>query len=307
MAIPRRDIPTPPPVPGTVQQTAPQAAPPPVPPTPPAAPQKYQEQVRQEAVPQPEAPVYQPAAPSQVPYTLVENEIPFSDAHQTAEVPFEVETEDALQGAMAVQPATSRNLSMGATGNVLQQAEQYGYTGLDLNAFGVLPVISLKNEKFQTGDGALVFGESFLCRSLGGAPKYVYKTDLSEKDPRSDIFYTYDNEYVSGSGQLVKAKLAEWQSANIPFVRRDYRDLRIGVIKDGAPQDDMMLAILSIPPTSVSNYTNIILQLMQWANLTSRDPSERVIKVWKGPLVTKVRFPFYPIKFTLIPLSESAF
>lgn len=184
-------------------------------------------------------------------------------------------------------------------GDVIALAENYGFKGLDLTAFGVLPIIVLKDEVFQVNDGSIRFGEEFYCLVYGADPKFVYKTDLGERDPRNDLFYTYDDQFISGSGNTVQSRLAEWKKQGLPYLRKDYIDIRVGVLREG--YDEPLLAILSVPPTSKANYTNIALQLVNWAKSVAGNPADRMVRVFKGPKVTKVKHPFCPIKFELMP------
>lgn len=266
----------------------------------PAAPPAPPRQVAPPASPQ-QRPSSEATSPPQRRTSPVgSGELPWSDASAdaapaTGALPFEVEPEGTEQYPVAV-PAPTENRA-GLSSNVLTVAESYGYAGLDLNAFGVLPTVSLKDGVFKTGDGSIVFGEEFYFNPLGGKEKFVYKTDTAQNDPRSDLFYTYDNLYTAGGGQSVEQRLEEWKRAGLPYSRKDYIDLRLAV--DRGEGLDPMLAILSIPPTSKANYTSLVLSLMTWANATGRSPSERLVKAYKGPLVTKVKFPFNPIKFEL--------
>lgn len=233
----------------------------------------------------------------QPPPPAPEDSPPFALEEESVAVP--VPQQDmSLQGVGSQGHQMAR--SGGGNADIVATAEAYGFTGIDLNAFGVLPTLSLKNGAFQSGDGALVLGEEFHCHVYGGRPKYVYKTDLLQNDPRYDICYTFDDEYASGSGIPIQKKLSEWKAVGIPFSKKNYVDLRIGILREAG--GDPLLALLSIPPTSVSNYTNLTIQLMHWAQMTLREPGERVVRVWKGPLVTKVKFPFNPIKFDVLPV-----
>ena len=182
----------------------------------------------------------------------------------------------------------------GGSQAMIQAAEELGFTGIDLNQFGVFPVISLKNDQFQSSDGAIRLGEEFYCRVLGGRDKYVYKTDLPERDPRNELFYSFDGVYAT-NGELVEDKLANWKQLGFSHYRKDYIDLNIVATVDGLEQ----MFILSVPPTSKASYTGLVLKFI---NLVNRGGSkeEVMVKVWKGPLVTKVKFPFHPIKFDLV-------
>lgn len=199
----------------------------------------------------------------------------------------------------AEQSQGSHAISAQVGGDIIAIAENYGFKGLDLTAFGVLPIVVLKNDIFMVNDGSLRFGEEFYCIIYGGEPKFVYKTDLGEKDPRNDLFYTYDEKYISGSGTSIQTRLAEWKKQGLPYLRKDYIDVRIGVLRDG--YDEPLLALLSVPPTSKANYTNIVLQLVNWAKGSGYSPSDRTVRVFKGPVVQKVKHPFYPIKFEMMP------
>lgn len=233
----------------------------------------------------PPAPTVQRAAPTQAP----QDEVPFALEHESVDV----------NEALAVREGDRNVSTVSGSDDIVKLAESQGFFGLDLNAFGVLPTISLKEGQFQSGDGGLLLGDSFTCYFFGGKPKYVYKTDLAQNDPRHEIYYSFD-QLVSSGGVSIKDKISKWEAAGITWTRKDYIDARIGIVRD-QNNPEPMLALLSIPPTSTQNYTNLALQLMHWYRMTGKDAATRLVRVWKGPKVVKVAFPFHPIKFDLLP------
>lgn len=293
-------------------------APPFAPPAPPSAPPASglpQRAVRQPSAPPladlPQRDVRQPSAPPAPPPFELEAE------HS---IQFELDEEGGFPSVQSIKPADeaahgtalasaehrqemSASPASSGRGDILATASEMGFTGLDLDAFGVLPTISLKEGVYQTGDGSINLGESFLCHMYGSKPKYIYKTSLplvnGKPHPDSEILYSFD-DVVSTTGVNLKKRKAEWEAKGIEWQPKKYVDIRIGILRD-EHDNEPRLALLSVPPTSVANFTNISLQLLNWCRSTGNQPGERVVKVSKGPKVMKVAFPFHPMKFELLP------
>lgn len=294
MAIPRSAPPIAPP-PAPINQVVPQEA--------------GRKELHTTAPPSP-PPKYTPPAPPVAPISV---DIPFDVEDEQTRLMRAAAMERAEESARQAFPdsvrvstgltADTASKSLGlatTTSDLVAAAASYGFAGVDLDSFGVVPVISLHKETFKSYDGTMVLGDAFFVRCYGGREKFVYKTNLAQDDPRNDLFYTFDGVTVAGSGELVSERLDAWNRAGLPSIRKDYRDVNIGILRS-SEDPDPLLAVLSVPPTSLSNYSGLALQLVTWSKMTGGNPADRIIKVFTGPLVTKVKFPFYPIKFEVMP------
>ena len=78
-----------------------------------------------------------------------------------------------------------------------QIAAAQGIEGLDFNQYGVLPICSLDHGQFKLSNGGSL-GAEFYCRINNVKPKFLYKTDCADSDPRHAIAYTYDKQTSNG-------------------------------------------------------------------------------------------------------------
>jgi len=226
---------------------------------------------------------------------------------EQAEVSVPQETEPTTMAVSrpnppASAPAPNRSTEIAAQSNLIKQAREMGFDidEADLSEFGVFPVIALHKEGvFRTSDKTLNLGEEFYAKRVSEKKKILYKTKKQEGSREAEeLVYTFDDVYATGSGKPIKEILEEWKEKGYKHDRKEYRDVRLVIVDEQG--NDSALVILSVPPTSKSHYTNLILQLMRWKAMFNRDVSEALIRVYKGPTVTSGNWPFDPIQFEIV-------
>jgi len=222
---------------------------------------------------------------------------------EQAEVSVPQETAPAVTRANPPVPTTTdRSTEIAAQSNLIKQAREMGFDidEADLSEFGVFPVIALHKEGvFRSSDKTLILGEEFYAKRVSEKKKILYKTKKQEGSREAEILvYTFDDVYATGSGRPIKEILEEWEEKGIKHDRKEYRDVRLVIVDEQG--NDSALVILSVPPTSKSHYTNLILQLMRWKATFGKDVSEALIRVYKGPTVTSGNWPFDPIQFEIV-------
>ncbi len=170
-------------------------------------------------------------------------------------------------------------------GALVQQFAEEGFEGLDFG-FGSLPIVSLDNGAFKTSDGGSL-GTEFWALLKQSRPKYLFKTDLPDADPRNALCYSYDGIY-DVRGDLVQQKLEAWARQGINYKKSQYLE----VVAQLANQNTVLL---SVPPSSVRRLSGTL------ANIKSRGQriEDTWVKVGIGPKVTNVVKPFFPWNFSL--------
>lgn len=169
------------------------------------------------------------------------------------------------------------------------EAAGAGFEGLDFDAFGVFPIVSLKNEKFLMNDGRKL-GTSFVCYIQKSRPKYAIKTSLVDSDPRMEVIYSYD-QVTDHRGRSVKEVIDDWARQGIHYKVTKYTEAP-AVLENG----DMVL--LSIPPTSNTRLAAALGKICAQVGGWDKIPSVP-IRVSVGPEVLKAAMPFFPWQFDL--------
>ena len=166
-----------------------------------------------------------------------------------------------------------------------QIAEAQGLLGLDFNQYGVLPICALNHGSFRLNNGTNL-GTDFNCIVHDAKPKYLYKTSVPDNDPRHAVAYSYDQ--TSSNGKPVRDILDEWARQGMGYDVKNYLELTCRL-------DDGRIILLSVPPTSVSRFTNHVITVTSLRKLISQVRTH----VFIAPEVTKVRNPFTPIGFEI--------
>lgn len=175
-------------------------------------------------------------------------------------------------------------------------ADVLGFEGLNFNAFGVRPTISL-NQGFFCTNNNIRLGEEFVGYLLGSRSKYVYKPKISDDHPDSKVVYSYD-DVNSVSGDPLQVYIEEWASKGYAYERKVYIDVTTQIVSSPSHALEGETILLSVPPTSIISVTKIFAGVV--AGATSKEDAEyaianTLIRVFKGPLVTKAVKPFTPI------------
>lgn len=248
-------------------------APPPAPPVPPSASGNFQE-----APPPP--PPTQAAAPPPLPSIPA---APPAPAAPTQLAPVQPEQ-------MGIAPVQPHQTGLTAAPEidwdrmtVSEIAKAMGMEGLDFDRFGVTPIVALDKGSFKVNDGRN-FGSEFFCRIQETKPKFVYKPNIPDNDPRMKVHYSYDEKTVNG--KELSAILQDWASQGLSYERKQYLEA-VCVLDDG----DVVL--LSVPPTSISRMSSFVQRCILSRKLL---PQVRC-RVGIAPEVTKAARPFTPISF----------
>lgn len=174
--------------------------------------------------------------------------------------------------------------------SVAQQAEEEGWEGLNFTAFGVFPSIKLDQGFFKTSDGESL-GEQFKCICGVGKRRWLYRTDISDRDPRYEIAYSTDNATQSMSGTPLTDLVAKWRAAGMGYQSQIYYDIP-------ATLEDGRMMLLQVPPASQGNMTNMVA-----TRIMHRLPAhETWVLIGKGPTVIggKSKKDFTPVTFTIL-------
>jgi len=213
----------------------------------------------------PTAPVAQPEAPA---------------------APQMVPAQQMVPAAPVAPPAVQAQETQ--TVNVSAMAAEEGFEGLEFDAFGTFPTISLKRGSFKTSSGEDL-GQSFEAIITSSRSKFLFKTRLPDNDPRSDVAYTYDKQ--SSNGKDLQGILNGWATNGIGYEEKKYLELSC-TLRDGR----MML--LSVPPTSISRFSAFTAE-----RLMKRKPAnETIVRVGIAPEVTgpNIQFPWNPLSFSIV-------
>lgn len=164
-----------------------------------------------------------------------------------------------------------------------QIAKAQGIEGLDFNQFGILPVCSLNQGKFQLNNGESL-GTEFVCVIQNVKPKYLYKTSVPDRDPNHAIAFSYDKQ--TSNRKDLQSILNEWAAKGIGYEIKNYLEATC-LLEDGR------VILLSVPETSQSRLAYHVIQVTMSRRLLSQVKT----RVFIGPLVTKAVKPFNPLGF----------
>ena len=260
-------------------------SPPPVAMQPPAAPAQVAPEVQ--APSPPPAAAQLPPAPPAAPVMPQTHQMPpappapVQQAHQQTYQPAQELVQAQLQSTH-LTPAPVVDFDRMSVTDI---AEALGLKGIDLNAFGTTPIVSLNQGTFKTNDGTLNLGTEFVCRIQDDTrPKYLYVTKLADDDPNHAVAYTYD--HATSNGKPLQEILAGWAQKGIGYNIKNY-------VEATCVLDDGRVVILSIPETSFTRFAGFAKNCY----LSRRRMADVTCKVGIGPLVTKAVRPFNPISF----------
>jgi hypothetical protein len=171
----------------------------------------------------------------------------------------------------------------------LQQiASDDGFEGLAFDAYGVFPNIVLNDGAFRYSGGEEI-GPEFLVRIMSSRPKYLYKTDLPDNDPRGETAYSYDN-VANTNGTPLEAIINGWREKGLPVAASPVPYLEVQ-----GQMDDGKVVLLSIPKTSISVFTAYWTQL----KLSNKDIRQVWTRCFKGQTVTRAVKPYTPWAFSV--------
>lgn len=162
----------------------------------------------------------------------------------------------------------------GGSGTFSQALAQFGIEGLDFDGFGVFPVIALNDGSFVNNDGTVNLGQAFNFYWSKSRAKYLVKTALPDRDPRSEFTYTYDM-VTDHRGRQVADIISGWQRQGITHEVKNYTEVS-ALLEDGS------MVLLSIPYTSIRSISGVL------ANLVARgeDPTTTMLTAYVGPKIT---------------------
>ena len=292
-------IPMPPPMPGSMPPPPPPfvggSAAPPLPSAPPVAPAAAAAAPVPGAVPMPPWQASAPQAPAQEYIPASAPQAPPAPPAAPATPPAPPAPaqyappayEPSSQALAPVEPQATGMVAMGAVDfdnmTLEQIALAQGIVGLEFDQYGVLPVCSLNKGAFKLSDGTSL-GTEFVCVIQQVKPKYLFKTAVEDKDPRSTVTYSYDKQ--TSNGKPLQAILDGWAKQGMGYEIRNYLEATCVL-------DDNRIILLSIPQQSISRLTSHVITV----TVSKRLLSQVKTRVFIGPEVTKVRMPFTPVAF----------
>lgn len=179
---------------------------------------------------------------------------------------------------------------VGGSSAIVQQASKDGFEGVDLDVFGVFPIVSLKDGEFQSTEGWSL-GREFHMVMTAGRKKFAYKNGLPDSDPDSTMFYTYDSVHTT-SGELVENVLKEWAEKGWRKEVSPYVDI-MGTVHGG--ERDGSIILLSTPKTSIGRYSGHYMRL----KATGRPFDQIITRIGKGEKFTVRNFDVTPYDFSI--------
>lgn len=199
------------------------------------------------------------------------------------------------------KPAAPALTNVGSVEQFKAKMAEAGMEGLEIDGFS-FESITLPGEGFfqLASDEDSNLGKSIDVLVLGTRARYVVKQEDSQD---SESFFSYDKDgSTKTDGTDATAIIAQWAADygddNYRPVIRKYLDVTVQIV--GGEEDvveDMAgdLAMLSVPPTSVSKFSGVIMR-MQMRNLNQ---SETVINCSVGKKRKAGSGSFYPWVFAI--------
>jgi hypothetical protein len=193
-----------------------------------------------------------------------------------------------------VPAAASGALAPSQGGGVLvASAEDQGFFGLSFG-LGAFPFVSLSpgRGEFMTSDNVSL-GQAFWFLPNGGSrPKWLYKPDLADNDPRTKldenkVTYSYDG-VTDISGGLLQQRIDVWARNGLTVVKKPYLEI-------AATLTTGEMVLLSIPQSSNPKFAKVFARV----NGKGGRISETWIYAYKGEMVTKAIKDFIPWDFAL--------
>ena len=254
----------------------------------------------------PAAPAQQtiPAAPAQqtIPAAPVAQQIPAAPAQQTipaAPVAQQIPAAPAQQMEPAAQPPAAQPLAVAQETPLAEQsqqpmsmaaiAEQMGFGGLNFDAFGIVPNISLNNGEWRLTSGE-VLPDGFLCRLGTNRNKILYVFDLPDTDQRKKTLYSYDRVNSINNNYTVAQFRRDAEQLGCRVLEKTYHEVS-AVLEDGRPVN------LSIPELGSGTALAGFFVKCVSRGLT---PQSVMTRVKKGTLVTTSIKPYTPWAFEIV-------
>lgn len=253
-------------------------------------------QAAQAQAPIPAAPTAMPpAAPTAMPQAQAAPTAPAMPASQVVldEPPaYAVVSTLADASAQAVAVVKEKpNLPVGpdgfpTSGTLAEIASFMGFEDINFDVYGVIPNITLSNGNFWL-EGQDI-GTEFLCRMGVSRKKYLLAFGPNED---KKLFYSYNLQTCANTGRHVSEFMTEAQQAGQQVKQSEYYEISAIMEGTGSPVN------LSVPVAgSGANVARFI------ADCFARRlrPNSVLVKVYKAPLVTGVKFPFTPWGFEIV-------
>jgi hypothetical protein len=172
------------------------------------------------------------------------------------------------------------------SGTMAEIAAFMGFEGINFDVYGVIPNITLSNGNFWL-EGQDI-GTEFLCRMGVSRKKYLLAYGPNED---KKLFYSYNLQTCANTGRHVSEFMAEAQQSGQQVKQSEYYEISAIMEGTGSPVN------LSVPVAgSGANVARFI------ADCFARrlKPNSVLVKVYKAPLVTGVKFPFTPWGFEIV-------
>jgi hypothetical protein len=200
----------------------------------------------------------------------------------------------------APAPATGSAVATqgGARGlSILDGVRSEAFSSLDNKIkYGSFPTIKLDKHLFVIKDGEEV--TEFLCHILATRPKWIYKTEKTEKGSE-ELFYSYDQQLAT-NGRKVEDILADWRADGLKL--KECREYEECVVLMHSTSLEGEMALLSVPPASTGRLSGFRTQ----QNLLRKVELDKVITRVKtgAKITTKSKDTFYPWDFKFVCMAD---
>ena len=168
--------------------------------------------------------------------------------------------------------------------------EALGFQGMDMDSFGIVPLIRLDKTEFLLGDQILP--HPFEVQILSSRPKYLYSYgDRSNKNAPSGLFYSFDQETNANNPAHTLAEFkAEAAQVGMAVETKLYHEVDCILMSTGEPVK------LSVP--NQGSGTQLKRFIMHCVSQL-KHPKDAIVEVTKGAKVTTVQNPYYPWDFII--------
>ncbi len=203
----------------------------------------------------------------------------------------------AASTAMSATPAAAAAVvaqTQHAGRAVVEATDRNSFAALDDEIrYGSFPTIKLDKDKFAIGDKEEV--DEFTAQILSRRPKWLFKAGRGTDKKDDQIFFSYDGTHDL-AGTPVEQRLADWKADGLTQKEtRKYDEVAVKMMDTSLAGG---LALLNIPPVSVSKMAGFRRQMLALKNL---ELDKMVIKFSKGDKIkTKGGETFYPWNFTFV-------
>jgi hypothetical protein len=178
-------------------------------------------------------------------------------------------------------------------GSPEQIAASMGFGGLNFDAFGIVPIVSLTNHGFEMSDGSPSLGEEFFAVLGSQRNKYLYSYQylpagktMAESNLVKELLYSYDQITNTNGSYTIEQFTKDAVAHGCEVTCKLYHEVSATLV-------DGRIVNLSIPNAGSGNsLTRFILACIAQRKM----PSQVWARIYRGAKVEgpKVKFAFTP-------------